>query len=98
MMYRISPAFYCKVVDLLLEQVDLKEYYSGIFEFDFENVRCRIVLSAVVYWRDVIQPEGVKRSVSDIIPVWWEMHTEIAGEERLNDFSFNELREYIKER
>lgn len=98
MMYRISPEFYCKVAELLLEQVDLKEYYSGMFEFDFENVRCRMVLSAVVYRRDMMQPEGMIRIVADVIPVWWEMHTEIDGQEQLNDFSFNQLREHIKER
>ena len=57
-----------------------------------------MVLSAVVYRRDMMQPEGMIRIVADVIPVWWEMHTEIDGQEQLNDFSFNQLREHIKER
>jgi hypothetical protein len=30
-----------------------------------------------------------------MVPVWWEFHTFVNGEEVLNNFSFNEMREYI---
>lgn len=98
MTYSITPEFYCEVVDQLLAQISRKSYYSGSFEFDFKSVKCRMVLSAIVCWRDESMPEGVAHVVKDVVPVWWEMHTEVDGVERLNDFSFNELREYIKER
>jgi hypothetical protein len=29
--------------------------------------------------------------IEKIIPVWWELHTTIGGQELLNDFSFREL-------
>ena len=96
-MYRISPKFYSEMVEMLLGLIDQKEYFSGSFEFEFECVSCRVLLSAVIYRRDSLWPEGERREVTDMVPVWWELHTEIDGREVLNDFSFNELREYIKE-
>ena len=96
-MYRISPECYCKLFELLLEEFDRKEYYSGSFEFDFKGVRFRMVLSAFIYRRLEKRPEGEFSRVCDVVPVWWELHTEYEGEELLNDFSFNELRAYIRE-
>lgn len=96
-MYKVSPEFYVALVEKLLEQIDLKEYYSGVLEFEFEDVNCRMVLSAVVYRKGVVYAERPSLGVRDVVPVWWELHTYIEGEECLNDFSFNELREYIKE-
>jgi hypothetical protein len=37
-------------------------------------------------------PEGRTRPISDLVPVWWEFHTADCDAERLNDFSFSELR------
>jgi hypothetical protein len=97
MIYKISPEFYIKVTEKLLAELDQKEYYSGSFEFDYEDVICKMVLSAVIYYQDVFEDGTFRRKIRDVIPVWWELHTEIDGQECLNDFSFNLLREYVKE-
>ena len=39
---------------------------------------------------------GYVGGVKDVVPVWWEFHTEAEDGEMLNDFSFNELRKIIK--
>lgn len=96
-MYKVSPEFYVALAEKLLEQIDLKEYYSGVFEFEFEDVSCRMVLSAVIYRSLTTYPEEPSRIVRDVVPIWWELHTYNEGEECLNDFSFSELREYLKE-
>ena len=63
---------------------------------EYGDVFCRMTLSAVIY-RQSQPDEGCSIcAITDIIPVWWEFHTFIDGDEVLNDFSFNELREYIQ--
>lgn len=97
MIYKINPEFYIRVTEKLLAELDQKEYYFGSFEFDYEGVICKMVLSAVIYRQNVFEDGAYRRKISDVIPVWWELHTEIDGQECLNDFSFNLLREYVKE-
>ena len=40
-------------------------------------------------------PKG-PRIVEDMLPVWWEFHTYLGGEEVLNDFSFGDLRACLR--
>ena len=95
-MYTISSKLYHQVATHLVDLVGQRGYYSGTFEFEFEELFCQMALSAVVYHQS--QPdEGYKScAVADMIPVWWEFHTYRDEEELLNDFSFNELRCYIQ--
>ena len=39
-----------------------------------------------------VTSSGWGRTITDIVPVWWEFITEVDGEECLNDFSFRYLR------
>lgn len=97
-MYKISSALYSEVADRLRGYADGKGYYSGSFEFDFEQVRCLMRLSGVVYHNIETIVENCTHDRIDIVPVWWEFHTfDEEGNELLNEFSFNLLREYLKE-
>ena len=95
-MYTISSKLYHHLASHLVELVGQRGYYSGSFEFEFDGVWCEMTLSAVVYHQS--QPDEGYNScaVTDMIPVWWEFHTFVDGDEVLNDMSFNELREYIQ--
>lgn len=95
-MYTISSKLYHQLAVNLIERVDDNCYYSGTFEFEFEGVWCEMTLSAVVYRQRMPDVGASHCAVEDMIPVWWEFHTYIDGEEVLNDLSFNELRDYIK--
>ncbi len=39
------------------------------------SVEWRLTLTAIVYRRTEIFPEGARRPISDIVPVWWEFST-----------------------
>ena len=95
-MYTISSKLYHHLASHLVELVGQRGYYSGSFEFEFDGVWCEMTLSAVVYHQS--QPDEGYNScaVTDMIPVWWEFHTFVDGDEVLNGMSFNELREYIQ--
>lgn len=94
-MYDVLPELYREVATKIIEHVGRRGYYSGVLDFEWESVECRMVLSAVVYRRAEQYPEGERSLVVDMVPVWWEFHTFVNGEEVLNNFSFNEMREYI---
>lgn len=94
-MYNVLPELYREVLTRLLDEISSRGYYSGVLEFEYWGVECRMVLSAVIYRDEVKYPEGAFSVVADIVSVWWEFHTFIDGEEVVNNFSFNELREYI---
>ena len=95
-MYTISSKLYHQLAEHLVEQVGEKGYYSGKFEFEFEGVLCEMILSAVIYRQKKPDSRATACAVEDMIPVWWEFHTFIDGDEVLNDLSFNELRGYIQ--
>ena len=92
----ITSAHYCHVAEKIIEQTLGRNYFSGVFEFDLGELSARMIATLMIYHRKERLPQGEITLISDIIPVWWEFHTLIDDEEKLNDFSFNELREYIK--
>ena len=94
-MYDVLPELYQEVATKIVEQVGRRGYYSDALDFEWDGVECHMVLSAVIYRRTEQFPEGEKWLVADMVPVWWEFHTYVDGEEVLNNFSFNELREFI---
>ena len=93
----ITSAQYYRVAEKIIEQTMGRNYFSGVLEFDLEEYSVRMVTTLMVYYRKELLPQGEVTLISDIIPVWWEYHTFLDGEEKLNDFSFNELRGYIKD-
>lgn len=94
-MYNILPELYDITTEMLLERVGRSEYFSGSIEFDYGDVECRLTVSVIVYRRREVLPEGELDLVCDMVPVWWEFHTTVGGEERLNDFLFTEIRERL---
>ena len=95
-MYTILSKLYHHLASHLVELVGQRGYYSGSFEFEFDGVWCEMTLSAVVYHQSEPDEGYNSCAVTDMIPVWWEFHTFVDGDEVLNDMSFNELREYIQ--
>lgn len=95
-MFTVSPVVYGKVAEMICGRIGRSDYLSENLEFELEGVSCRMLFSAVVYRRHTYLPDAEYDELSDLVPVWWEFHTTIDGVELLNDFSFNELRQYFK--
>ena len=94
-MYSVPSELYVEVVARLREAIGERRYFSGTLNFAFGEVECHLRASLMVYWREESYPERHYASISDLVLVWWEMHTTIDGEEKLNDFSFSTLRQYL---
>ena len=96
-MYEISDELYLEVAERLLSLFAVGDYYSGSTTFEWNSIVCRLVLSAVIYTEHRLMPEGEQRFIADVVPVWWEFHTCDESGTMLNDFSFNTLRNYLKQ-
>ena len=94
-MFCVTPEIYGRVAEIIADRLGRTDYLSEDFEFEADGVLCRLLFSAVVYRKRLYVPEGEFDVLSDLVPVWWEFHTFDAEGEMLNDFSFNELRQYF---
>ncbi len=96
-MIEITSEIYHAVAARLKEEIGCADYFNGMVEFETEEFYSNLTLTAIVYRRTETLPEGVRRPIADIIPVWWEFSTVQECGEMLNDFSFSELKQYITE-
>lgn len=92
MIYSVSVSLYEELKSHLLDAVGDRPYFSGSICFAHEQLTCRLVLSCFVRHTLLDEPEGRSLRITDLVPVWWEFHTEEGTVELLNDFSFNTLR------
>lgn len=94
-MLEINDLIYEGVAGALAEALEGRDYFSGSVEFDTEEVGTTLIATLLVYRRDERYPEGRRREITDIVPVWWEFRTIQECGEVSNDFSFGELKKYL---
>lgn len=91
-MFQVSSELYDEIAIRLREAFGGGGFYSGSVECAVGETLCRLTASLVLYHSDDRWPEGCRRRLTDVVPVWWEFHTVTADGEVPNDFSFAELR------
>ena len=96
-MYDIPSQLYLEVADRLIARFGTSDYFSGTLSLDYEGVMCSLLLSAIIYRRRERCDESERLLIADVVPVWWEFHTVEEQGEILNDFSFNVLRQYLRQ-
>lgn len=81
---------YALVWASLVGAIGESSYFSGKIHTDHEGFCSTLTLSVIIY-RDREHPE---RPITKIVPIWWEMTTLNASNNKtLNNFSFRELLE-----
>ena len=88
-MYEISDKLYANVAEELVVAIGAKEFFSGSVVAMDDEVECRLVTTLIV------SHDEDCRSITSIVPVWWECHTTIGGCEVCNDFSFSSVIDYL---
>lgn len=96
-MYDIPNQLYLEVADRLIARFGTSDYFSGTLSLDYDGVMCSLLLSAIIYRRRERCDEGERLLIADVVPVWWEFYTVGEQGEILNDFSFNVLRQYLRQ-
>jgi hypothetical protein len=82
----------------LREEIAHGEWFNGSVEIAVEDpadIVGRLTLTAIIYRRTETLPEGPRRPISDVVPVWWEFSTVGPEGPMPNDFSFDELKPYL---
>ena len=95
-MYSVSAQLYGEAVRAFRASVEGENYYSAVLRFTHAGVSCCMRLSAMLFYTEVVRPEGKRRVVSDLTPVWWEFHTSIDGVEELNDFTLADFADLLR--
>lgn len=94
-MFNVSSQIYNLVAEEILDRLGSSDYISERIEFNADGVECLMLFSAIAYRTTRQYPEGEVVVLDDLVPVWWEFHTSDERGEVMNDFSFNELRQYF---
>ncbi|MFR9504283.1 MAG: hypothetical protein SNH73_07555 [Rikenellaceae bacterium] len=94
-MLTINPTLYEQLALLLIDDIGSMDYYSGTITIEQEEADYSFEASLIIRYNEVKFPEGYDTQISELIPVWWEMHSVTDEGEQLNDFDFNILRRAI---
>ncbi|WP_418993687.1 hypothetical protein [Barnesiella intestinihominis] len=97
--FRIGAAIYRQVAGILQDILGDRNYLSNV-KIDWEdedgNSYTFTDSSVWVYRKRVRFPEGSMDVVDDLGSGWWEFHSYTPeGDEKINDFQFSKLKEYI---
>lgn len=97
MNYAFTTELYQELLAALYRAIDGRDYYTGRLSITLpEGGEALLICTCFVCWRGVSAPDGRWNELRDLIPVWWEMHTfDAEGNELLNDYSFEEMRDYL---
>ena len=90
-MYTISTKLYLEIADKLMSSIGSKEFFSGSVRLTDGNTECTLICTLLVEHDNKPSEGYCFNAISALIPVWWEFHTIVDGEEQLNDFSFKEF-------
>ena len=94
-MYEISPSIYRKIGDRLIGAIGSKEYFSGVVHLTEGDTECRLICTLIVERNEPPTEGHCFPPITALIPIWWEFHTVVGGEECINNFSFRELCEEL---
>jgi hypothetical protein len=94
-MIEINDEIYRALADRLRDTVGTGDYFNGSVEIETDECSARLTTTLIVYRRTETSPEGVRKPITDIVPVWWELSTTSAGVPVENDFSFSELKPFL---
>lgn len=94
-MFLVLPELYREAAERLCGAIGNQSYFSGTILFSFDGTECRMTTSVIVYREKILLPDGDTEVIANLVPVWWEFHTSICGEEVSNDFSFSEMKSLL---
>lgn len=94
----IDKEIYQQLSDKLKEVIDGREYISNEqIDIECDCMTYTLNISTYVRYDYISAPDGRWSEISGLIPIWVELHSYdgVDMEERLNDFSIDELKNHI---
>lgn len=92
----ITPEIYRELADKLDRIIDGRNYIgNAVIEVEDDQYFYAFVISAVIYYDTHEAPNGRWSEMTEIVPVWQELHAFDGGDEVLTDWNFKELVNYL---
>ncbi len=94
----LNDSDYRNIAARLLEAIGGGDFYNGSVEYETAEYTSVLCTTLIVYREPLFGPDdpgGEAMRITDIVPVWWEFHLYDALGERLNGFSWRELKEHL---
>lgn len=78
-MYEITSSIYLELAERLIAAIGNREFFSGAVVCNVGDLSCRLVCTVVVGREDQLLNGCLRRVISRITPVWWELQTSQGG-------------------
>lgn len=92
----IEARIYEALAQELIDRIADRDYLPmTMIEIEDGDRFFRLSVAAVIYRRTEFWPEGEVRPISDIVPVWWELHSFRGEAEVINDATFERIKECL---
>lgn len=92
----ITPEVYRELADKLDRIIDGRNYIEyKVIEVEDDQYFYELVISAVIYYDTYEAPDGRGSEMTDIAPVWQELHAFDGDDEVLTDWDFKKLVNYL---
>ena len=92
-MIEINEEEYAGVAENPYEAIGGDAYFNGSVDYECDRFHSTFTATIIVYHHDEEYPEGMRKVMHNMVPVWWEFRTWLPdGEQADNDFGFSELK------
>ncbi len=97
-MYSITDDHYLALAENLLAVISNADFYNGTVEMSDNgynvSFRATLIIKRTPKY-DPIDHTQTASVITDIIPVWWEHHLYDSTGERLTDFDWREMKNFL---
>lgn len=93
----IEPQIYQALAEALLDKIGERDYLpQTMLEIEGEgDMLFRLSIAAIIYHGIDYWPDGAVRTITNVVPIWWELHSFRGDVEVLNNATFDRIKEYI---
>ena len=92
-MIQTDSKTYHEIASRIAGEIGTADYFNGTVEYGTDEFDSTFTATLLVYRQENQMPEGRRKVVEDVKPVWWNFTTIMPEEgEVINDFSFPEFR------
>lgn len=91
----ITPHIYAALAEGMLENIGPRNSISTTLHVEDGDTTYLFMCSAVIYRRSEQRPDCDDEVISNVVPIWWELRSFRGEDVILNDFSFDEMKEYL---
>lgn len=92
--YEVENSVYEALAQRIFDKLS-GNYLNTVIELVDGDVEITFKITAVAYYRKNGDVSGDWEELTDLVPIWWECHTYLYGNEIINNVSFNVLKDFI---